>query len=100
MAKIKSKKNIKKHRITFSLNSPNAETVILMGDFNHWSPKKHLMKKDGNGVWKKTVMLAPGDYEYKFLVDGQWQTDPQNVHTCPNCFGTFNNVFNLTESSS
>jgi len=76
MAKIKSQQKIKKHKITFSLNLPDADKVILMGDFNHWNPKKHPMKLDANGIWKKAVMLASGNYEYKFLVDGQWKEDP------------------------
>ena len=67
-----------------------------MGDFNNWDPKKHLMKKDGNGVWNKAVILSPGSYEYKFLVDGQWKEDSQNDQTCLNCFGTYNNILNLT----
>jgi hypothetical protein len=32
------------------------------------------------------------------LVDRQWKEDPQNDQTCLNCFGTYNNVFNLTGS--
>jgi 1,4-alpha-glucan branching enzyme len=98
MAKIKSKQKLKKRKVTFSINSPDAEEVILLGDFNNWNPKKHPMHKDKNGMWVKGVIILPGKYEYKFLVDGQWKEDPQNNQTCPNCFGTYNNVFNLTES--
>jgi hypothetical protein len=43
------------------------------------------------------VILLPGQYEYKFLVDGQWKQDPKNNRICPNKFGTYNNVFNLTK---
>ena len=95
MAKAKSKKQIKRRKVTFSLDSSDAKEVILMGDFNNWNPKKHLMKNDGNGIWNKAVMLPPGNYEYKFLVDGEWKRDPNNEQTCPNCFGTYNSVFNL-----
>ena len=98
MAKIKSKPNIKKRKVTFSLYESNAHEVILMGDFNHWNPKKHPMKKDQNGSWVKSVIIPPGTYEYKFLVDGQWKEDPQNDQTRPNGFGTVNNVFILAES--
>ena len=97
MAKVKSKKKIKRRKVTFSLDSSDAKEVMLMGDFNNWNPKKHPMKKDGKGIWRKAVMLPPANYEYKFFVDGQWKEDPQNDQTCPNCFGTYNNVFNLTE---
>jgi len=97
MAKVKPKKNIKRRKISFSFESSDAKEVILMGDFNNWNPKKHPMKKDDNGKWTKAVILPPGQYEYKFLVDGQWKQDPQNNRICPNNLGTYNNVFNLTK---
>lgn len=96
MATVKPKSKIKRRKITFSFESSNAKEVILMGDFNNWNPKKHPMKKDDNGKWTKAVLLLPGQYEYKFLVDGQWKQDPQNDRIRPNKFGTYNNVFNLT----
>jgi len=98
MAKVRSKQKIKRHRVTFSFESSDAEEVILMGDFNSWNPKKHPMQKDRNGMWIKTVITPPGRYEYKFLVDGQWKEDPQNDQACLNCFGTYNSVINLTGS--
>lgn len=97
MAKGTPKKKIKRQKITFSFESSNAKEVILMGDFNNWNRKKHPMKKDDNGKWTKALILPPGQYEYKFLVDGQWQQDPQNNRICPNNFGSYNNVFNLTK---
>ncbi len=95
MAKVKSKKKTKRKKVTFSVDLSGAKEVILMGDFNHWNSKKHLMQKDGNGVWNKAVILPPGNYEYKFLVDGQWKEDPQNDQACLNCFGSYNNILNL-----
>ena len=92
MSQIKSKGRIKRKRVTFSLNLSDAEKVVLMGDFNDWNPKKHPMKKDDKGMWNKYVLLPPGRYEYKFLVDGQWLEKPQNSQICSNCFGTYNNV--------
>ena len=68
MAKVRSKKDIKRRKITFEFESSDAKKVILMGDFNNWNPKKHPMKKDGNGIWTKAVMLFSGKYEYKFLI--------------------------------
>jgi 1,4-alpha-glucan branching enzyme len=69
-----------------------------MGDSNNWNARKHPMKSNENGMWNKSVVIPPGRYEYKFLVDRQWKEDPQNDQTCLNSFGTYNNVFNLTES--
>jgi len=90
--KQKSTERPKRRRMTFSFESPEAEGVILMGDFNNWNAKVHPMKKDKNGVWRKIVMVYPGRYEYKFLVDGHWQLDPQNEDCCMNSFGARNNV--------
>ena len=95
MVNIEPKKKIKRQKITFSFESSDAKEVILMGDFNNWNPKKHPMKKDDNGKWTKAVLLPPGQYEYKFLVDGQWKEDPQNERICSNKFGSYNNVVNL-----
>ncbi len=95
MTKVKSKAKIKRRKVSFSLHSSDAQEVILLGDFNNWSPQKHPMKRDGNGIWNKAVMLPPGKYEYKFLIDGQWQEDPHNGQICPNCFGTHNSVIDL-----
>ena len=91
MAAKKSEPKSKRRKITFSLTSPDAKEVILMGDFNHWNQKKHPMKKDVNGVWKKTTMLFPGRYEYRFLVDNRWENDPENKQLCSNSFGSKNN---------
>ena len=96
MSKVRSKQKIKRRRWTFTLEAAEAKEVFLIGDFNHWSPEKHPMKRDENGMWNKVVMLPPGDYEYKFIVDGQWREDPRNDQTCLNCFGTQNNLLNLT----
>jgi 1,4-alpha-glucan branching enzyme len=91
MPKPKLKTAPKKRRVTFSFEAPKAKSVILMGDFNHWDAKRHPMKKDSKGRWNKNVMLFPGRYEYRFIVDGKWQNDPHNEQTCPNCYGSNNN---------
>jgi 5'-AMP-activated protein kinase regulatory beta subunit len=93
--KTMSKQIIKRRRVSFLFESADAREVILVGDFNNWDPQKHTMKHNGDGTWNKTVMLAPGRYEYKFFVDGDWKIDPKNSQTCLNSFGTQNSVLNL-----
>ena len=44
------------------------------------------MKRLKDGMWKATLSLDPGTYEYRFLVDGQWQIDPECMHRKPNPF--------------
>lgn len=88
--------NVKRRRVQFELQSPNAKSVCVAGDFNGWASEKHVMKADNNGVWRKTLMLPAGTYEYRFLVDGSWQNDPKNEKLCRNCFGTRNNLLQIT----
>ena len=93
----KSLAKTKKQRVTFTLTAPDSEEVFLVGDFNNWNEKKHPMKKDESGRWKKDVIVPPGRYEYKYLVDGKWQIDLANKEVIQNRFGTLNNVI-LVES--
>jgi hypothetical protein len=48
------------------------------------------MKKDRKGVWKTSLQLTPGTYQYNFFVDGRWQNDPNCVDRVENPFGTLN----------
>lgn len=96
MLKHKSKQKNKKRKATFSISLSDAKEVYLVGSFNNWNTKKHPMHQNKNGVWEKSVIIPPGVYEYKFLIDGKWENDPQNCLSCLNCFGTENSVFDFT----
>ncbi|MFH1155024.1 MAG: isoamylase early set domain-containing protein [Pseudomonadota bacterium] len=96
MAAVTSEPRTRLKKLTFSVEAAGAREVILVGDFNNWDPGKHLMKKDKNGVWIRAVSLPPGQYEYKFLIDGEWKEDPLNPQSCSNCFGTLNSVVDLS----
>ena len=37
------------------------------------------MKKGRGGVWKAWMHLLPGEYGYKYVVDGDWVLDPSNT---------------------
>jgi 1,4-alpha-glucan branching enzyme len=80
----------KKKKVTFSIVAPDAKIVSLAGSFTNWDEAPVELKKEKNGVWKKTLTLEPGTYEYRILVDGQWQDDPQCDQRVPNPFGTQN----------
>lgn len=61
---------------TFELDAPNAKQVYLAGEMTNWDANKQAMKKDATGKWHITVDLGQGQWLYKFVVDGQWITDP------------------------
>jgi glycosidase len=73
-----------------------AQQVLLSGSFNGWGSTPAtaaiLADADGDGVWEVTLTLAPGRYEYKFVVDGEWLPDPDNPNTTPDGYGSLNSV--------
>ncbi len=81
-----------KRKVTFSFTAPEAQSVALVADFSDWEQKPIHLKKHKDGVWKTSVSLAAGSYEYRFLVDGRWSDDPQCVARTPNPFGAENCV--------
>ncbi|CAL5369285.1 unnamed protein product [Camellia sinensis] len=53
--------------------------VQVMGTFDGWSQGEDL-SPEYNGYFTKfstTLLLRPGRYEIKFLVDGEWQLSPE-----------------------
>ena len=95
MIEKKPKPAAKRKKIQFSFYDEDAESVSVLGDFNEWDEKKHVMQRDAQNIWRKTAMLAPGTYEYRFKVDERWENDPQNDNFCINSFGTRNNVLHV-----
>ena len=78
--------------IEFTLKMPQAHSACVAGSFNNWDSKKTPMRKDAAAGWKATVPLAPGRHEYRFVVDGQWISDPNARESVKNQFGSTNSV--------
>jgi hypothetical protein len=82
--------------VVFTLDAPAAAHVRLAGDFNDWSPDGTEMEAVGL-VWKKTLKLAPGRYRYRYVIDGEWRSDPHNMAVEPSSFGGEDSVLVLAE---
>ncbi len=79
--------------ITFTIDRPDASEISLIGEFNNWSPESAPMKLTGSGMWSVTVLLPPGTYSYKFLVDRKQKLpDPAATGSEPDGFGGTNSV--------
>jgi 1,4-alpha-glucan branching enzyme len=85
-------KTVKPKKVIFSVTAPQVSSVSGAGDFNNWNTISHPMKRDKKGVWKVSLNLAPGTYQYRFFVDGGWQSDPSCTDCVENLFGTLNCV--------
>ncbi|MBR7180514.1 MAG: glycogen-binding domain-containing protein [Kiritimatiellae bacterium] len=79
--------------VTFTIRAEKGKAVYLAGEFNDWSVSaKKLAWKAKEGYYATTIKLAPGEYQYKFVIDGVWCADPENVNSVRNDQGTFNSV--------
>ncbi|HYG79041.1 MAG TPA: M56 family metallopeptidase [Pyrinomonadaceae bacterium] len=78
--------------VTFRLSgSPNARIVAVAGTFNNWNQSQFLFERVGN-EWVCKISLPPGEYEYKFIVDGDWLVDPLNPEMRNDGRGHINSV--------
>lgn len=83
--------------VLFTLDAPGARCVQLAGDFNGWEADGNEMQPS-SGVWRKVVLLQPGRYQYKYVVDGRWLPDPLNLDVEPAPWGGYNSVVNLEDN--
>ena len=66
---------------TFSCHAPQAEHVSVAGTFNDWCANTNMMKKGAKGKWTTKIKLAPGRYEFKFIVVSGAVSQAAMVHT-------------------
>ncbi len=87
-------------QITFTYEDPDADNVALAGEFNDWDTQANPMKKE-NGIWKTSLELPPGKYQYKFVVNGdQWKTDPDNPNTIEDGLGGENSLIEVGKETT
>jgi 1,4-alpha-glucan branching enzyme len=77
---------------SFRFVAPDAEKVLLVGDFTDWQQRAISMKEGDGGVWTATVGLSRGIHYYLFIVDGVWCDDPECEIRVPNPFGGYDMV--------
>ena len=85
-----------RRRVEFTVINAPGRRVTVAGSFNNWNPdEKILHDREGNGVYRGIVMLEPGEYEYKFVIDGEWCIDENNPCFASNDLGTLNSVIRV-----
>ncbi len=95
-AQKETKPVVAKKAVTFTIHAEKGKSVYVAGQFNNWDPTaKEMTYKAKEGVYTTTLKLAPGKYEYKYVIDGAWCADPENVEAVPNDQGTFNSVITV-----
>mmetsp|Transcript_93250 Transcript_93250/g.237227 ORF Transcript_93250/g.237227 Transcript_93250/m.237227 type:complete len:415 (-) Transcript_93250:31-1275(-) len=64
--------------------SPEPKQVAVRGSWDAWARDLYLEPGPG-GSWRLLMVLPPGEYEFKFIVDGVWTTSDELERTkCSN----------------
>lgn len=83
------------HEVEFTYRAPEARKICIAGKFNAWNTSSTPLKKGRDGTWRIKLKLSPGQYEYKYFVDGAWASDQSCAELVPNPFGTNNCVISV-----
>lgn len=85
----------KKIPVVFKYLIKTAREVHLIGTFTNWQDKVPMVKSDGDYV--TIVDLPEGEHQYKFVVDGRWEHDPNQACVNDN-FNGKNNIVTVKKS--
>jgi len=64
--------------LNFRFQGPPGETVTVAGTFNNWDPFMYELRESPAGVYRITIPLPPGSYQYVFFHRGERYADPNN----------------------
>ncbi len=82
-------------KVTLRFYDLAGKHVQLAGNFNDWKPDKDVVTQIVNGVLEKIILLTPGVYQYRLIVDGAWQEDPSNPEQVSNLSGGHNSILHV-----
>lgn len=71
--------------------SGRAHHVYVTGSWDDWDAKDVLTRAPGSGEYSAVLSLPVGLYQYKFVVDGNWQHNP-SLPTTTDAHGNLNNI--------
>ena len=103
-------------RQTFHIKGfESANNVSLVGDFNSWNDAAHRLERIEGGFetvwiagakrevqveagWEINMQLNPGRYRYKYIIDGNWLSDPSHEYREDDGHGGYNSIVKIPGS--
>ncbi len=85
-------------RVTFELPAEvEANSVVLVGEFNDWDKDAHPLTRRKDGRFSRTVsLLAGSEYRFRFWVDeSRWENAWEADKYLPNEFGSEDSVVSI-----
>jgi len=90
-----ARKRVEARQVAIQVKAPGAREVLVTGSFIDWSKEGVRLSHKGSGEWQAVLSLEPGEYQYRLLVDGEWQDHHEALLRQPNPFGTANCVLKV-----
>jgi len=81
-------------KVPLKVKADGAREVVLTGDFTQWAKDKVRLTPTVGGEWITVLELAPGKYQYRLIVDGEWRDHPE-APKVGNPFGTQNCILTV-----
>jgi chromosome partitioning protein len=82
-------------RVVLSYHHFSGEDLKIAGDFNDWIPDHRVETRTFNGTVQKVLKVPPGAYQYRVIINGEWQEDPVNPVRVPNDLGGSNSLLRV-----
>lgn len=85
-------------QVRLEIEVPQAESVVVVGDWNNWNPQSHYLAKGDQGkTWSIEMELEQGkEYRYQFVIDGErWIADPNAYLQVDDGFGGINSILEM-----
>lgn len=76
----------------FTVACPRATMITLVGDFTQWHEKPLFLQKGDDDLWAVTADVVPGTYHFRFVVDQEPDTRPDEILQVPGPGGSLQPV--------
>ena len=93
--KVASPDEAESQEVVLNFKNLRARRVEIAGDFNNWIPDRGIETRVQGEVLQKVLHVQPGAYEYRLIIDGVWQHDPDNPEQVPCALGGNNSLLKV-----
>src|SRR5262245_41640092 len=85
--------------VPFVVRATGASDDVITADCTHGTRDSIRPRTGPNDEWRAVLELEPGEHQYRLVIDGNWQDDPQASKKVPNPYGGYNSVLRVPARS-
>lgn len=84
-----------RQRVVLTFSGFVGMDLRIAGDFNDWVPDRGVETRTEGELIYKVLVVPPGTYQYRLVIEGDWYEDPTNPERVANYTGGFNSVLQV-----